>query len=340
MTEDISGPVPRRRVTPRQLPLREKADLFERLRRARQQQPPSSWQQLEIEEGYAQRMLEHFYGSALRLEEHADRRPQAEIAAERDGRIINARLTAMPPNRRWSWEPEESGEGQGETVDPRARFRPRVPRDFVPPPLRREITPSQLPLREQADLFAQLQIARKLGRAQSWRYLEVEKGFAQRTLEHLYRSAMKLEKNADKRPFAKILAECIDRYYRARSTAASGRQSPGRDPGEVGAEDGSPAQPRQMKTAAARRARKARSVAETYREELCRTMNGMPPKHATASGSSNARRHSSSLPERSDEKQKSNVAWKSRKSSAGRPRKSCCATEIASGILFLGSPTR
>jgi hypothetical protein len=241
MTDDTSAPVPRRNITPSQLPLREQAALFERLQRARGLRPPKSWQQLAAEKGFRKRTLEHFYNGARELEENADKRPHLEIADERERRFIHAQATATPPSR---------------TLIPLSD----VPDDLVFPPLRREITPSQLPLREQAALFAELQEARRRRPAPSWRYLAIAQGFAKRTLEHFHRSAMKLERNADRRPVAQIFVERL----RARSSAmpVGRRSSWGR--GEVGVGESRAVERRRARTEAGRRARKT-SAAETER---------------------------------------------------------------------------
>ena len=240
MTDDTSAPVPRR--GPSKLPLGEQAALFERLKRGRQRQPPKSWQQLAIEERLEKRTVEHFYMRARELEENADKRPDLVIAEERAGRFIHAQTTAMPPGR--------------------ALVRPSdVPDDFVPPPLRREFEPSRLPLREQAALFAELQEARRGRPPPSWKYLAVAQGFEERRLEHFYRSAMKLEKNADKRPLAQIFVE----MSQARSAAMPVGRRSGRGPGEVGVGEGRAVDRRRAR--ARRSARKARSAAETHRSE-------------------------------------------------------------------------
>ena len=263
MANSTSGPLPRRKVTPSQLPLREQAALVERLQRARGLRPPKSWQQLAVEEGFAQRTLEYFRGSADKVEENTDQRPDAEIAEERARRFIHARATAMPASRRWSWGAREATEGQDGAVGGKwAQTRVDVPEDFIPSPARREITPSQLPLRDQAALFARLHEARGNSPAHSWRYLEVAEGFAQRTLEHFYRSAMKLEKNAYKRPLAQIFGELL----RARSSAMPVGRRSSWGPGEVGGEETSAVE-RRRNTEAGRRARKTKSAAETYRSE-------------------------------------------------------------------------
>lgn len=234
MTDKTSTSVPRRGITPSKLPLSEQAALFDRLQRGRELRPSKSWQQLAIEEGFAQRTLEHFQRGARELEGDADKRPDSVILDERERRFIHALATAMPTNR--------------------IRFPlTDVPDDFVFPPLRREITPSQLPLREQAALFAELQQARRQRPSPSWKYLEVLHGFAQRTLEHFYRSAMKLEGNADKRSLAQIFGERV----RARSTATPvGRRSRS-GLGEVGVEEGRAVDRRRARTEARRRARSA-----------------------------------------------------------------------------------
>ena len=173
----------------------------------------------------------------------------------------------MPPSRRWRWAAGEAAEGQDDAVEhKRARDLvpfPRVPDDFVPPPLRREFKPSRLPLREQAALLGELQEARRRRPPPSWKYLAVEQGFAERPLERFYQSAMKLEKNADKRPLAQIFVEMM----RARPAAMPVGRRSGRGPGEVGVGEGRAVDRRRAGTQARRRARKARSAAETYRSE-------------------------------------------------------------------------
>jgi hypothetical protein len=187
MTDDTSAPVPRRNITPSQLPLGEQAALFERLKRGRQRRPPKSWQQLATEERLEKRTVEHFYKGAREREENADKRPDLVIADERARRFLHAQTTAMPPGR--------------------ALVRPSDVSDDLVFPLPREIKPIRLPLREQAALLGELQEARRRKPPPSWRYLAVEQGFAERPLERFYQSAMKLEKNADKRPLTQIFVE-------------------------------------------------------------------------------------------------------------------------------------
>lgn len=236
MTGKPSTSAPRRAITPGKLPLREQAALFKRLLIGRQRRPLKSWRQLAIEEGFAQRTLEHFYRGARELEDHADRRPHLVILDEDARRSIHARA-AMPPNR----IPYPITD---------------VPDDLVLPPVRRDFTPSQLPLREQAALFVELEKARRQRPSPSWRYLEIRHGFAQRTLEHFYRSAMKLEENADKRTLAQIFLERL----RAPSTAtpAARRSRPGL--ADVGGDDGRAVDRRRTRTEARRRAKQARSA--------------------------------------------------------------------------------
>lgn len=212
MTRETASPYPRRTITPSQLPLGDKAALADRLQRARQQQAPKSWQQLSLEEGFSPRTLQHFLRGALELERNADRRPEEIREDERYRRAIYARLVASPPGGRWIWEqggPEVGGDDgeRGQTLDDR----PRVSEDFVPPPLRRHVTPSQLPYREQAELLDRLQKARQRKPHHSWRYLAIEQGFAQRTIENFHLSATKLEKNADGRTLSERLAQQIAR---------------------------------------------------------------------------------------------------------------------------------
>ena len=123
MPENARAPIDRRSITPSQLPLSEQAALFERLWTARQRRPPSSWQRLAVEEGFAQRTLEHFNLRALDLERNADKRPRLVKQEERDGRFFHAQLAAIPPRRALVLPSD-------------------VPEDFVPPPLRRELTPT------------------------------------------------------------------------------------------------------------------------------------------------------------------------------------------------------
>lgn len=242
MTDDTSAPVPDR--SPCELPLAEQVALFKRLKRGRQRRPPNSWQQLAIEERFVKRTVEHFYMRAWELEENADKRPDLVIAEERACRFIHAQATAMPTSR---------------TLVPLSD----VPDDLVFPPLCREFTPCQLPLHEQATLFAELHQARQLKPPRSWKYLAVAQGFAERPLERFYRSAMKLEKNADKRTLAQIYLELAQ----ARKAAMPvGRRSDW-GLGEVGVGvDGRAVDPRRTRTDR-RRARKARSAAETDRSE-------------------------------------------------------------------------
>jgi hypothetical protein len=219
--------------------------LLKRLQEGRQQRRPRSWQRLAREEGFAQRTLERFYMVATELEEHADKRPDWVLAGERDGRFIHAQATAMPLSR---------------TLVP-----PDDPwlEHFVPPPLRRELTPSQLPLGEQAALFVWLQGARGRRPPRSWRYLAIEEGFAQRTLEHFCRSAMQLEKNADKRSAAQIFAELIE----ARSTAMPVGRRSGTGLDEFPNGERGPVERRRARTEGGRGARKVRSSAARSRSE-------------------------------------------------------------------------
>jgi hypothetical protein len=212
MTRETASLYPRRTITPSQLPLGEKAALAERLQRGRQQQPPKSWQQFSLEEGFSRRTLQHFLSTALELEKNADRRPEEVRDNERCGRAIHARLVASSPGGRWIWErggPQVGGDdgARGQTLDDRLR----VSEDFVPPPLRRHVTPSQLPYREQAELLDRIREARQRKPHRSWRYLAIEQGFAQRTIEHFHLSATKLEKNADGRMLSEHLAQQIAR---------------------------------------------------------------------------------------------------------------------------------
>ncbi len=185
MPENTDAPVAGPSITPSQLPLQEQAELYAYLRDRRQQERPSSWQWLAIATGFAQRTLERFYRGAMELEANADTRPHWVLVEERCGRMIHAELTARPPDR--SLFPPGS-----------------VAEDLVPPPLRRELTPSQLPLREKAFLFIELREERRQRPSRSWNYLGVLHGFAPRTLEHFYRSATKLESNEYERSLAEI----------------------------------------------------------------------------------------------------------------------------------------
>jgi len=245
MTLENSASVPRRNGTPGQLPLRQQAALLRRLQDGRQQRHPRSWQQLAREEGFAQRTLEHFYMVATELEEHADKRPDWVVAEEDAGRFIHAQATAMPRSR---------------TLVP-----PDAPwlEDFVPPPLRRELTPSQLPLGEQAALFVRLQQTRGRKPPCSWKYTAIQEGFAQRTLEHFYRSAMRLEKNADKRSVRQIFVEVV----KARSTAMPVGRRSGTGLGDARNGERAAVERRRARTEGGLGARKIRSSAESGRSE-------------------------------------------------------------------------
>ena len=223
--------------SPCKLPLEGQAALFERLKRGRKQQPPNSWQQIAIEEQFAKRTVEHFYMRAWQLEKNADRRPYLVITAERVGRYIHAQATAMPPSR--------SVVSLSEV-------------DFVLPPLLREIKPGQLPLQEKAALFAELWYARRGKPRPSWKYLAVLHGFEERPLERFYRSAMKLEENAERRPLAQIFLEML----KARRAATPVGRRSGRGPGEVGVGESRAVDRRRARAEARRRARKATPEAE------------------------------------------------------------------------------
>jgi hypothetical protein len=99
---------------------------------------------------------------------------------------------------------------------------------------RRGITPGKLPLREQAALFERLLTGRQRRPLKSWRQLATEEGFAQRTLEDFYRSAKKLEENADKRSLAQIFLERL----RAPSTATPAARRSRRGLAGVGGDGG------------------------------------------------------------------------------------------------------
>jgi hypothetical protein len=237
MPENTRAPIDRRSITPSQLPLSEQAALFERLWTPRQQRPPSSWQRLAVEEGFAQRTLEHFYLRALKLEANADKRPRLVMQEEREGRFFHAQLAAIPPRRA--------------LVPPSA-----VPEDFVPPALRRELTPSQLSLREQAALFIELQEARSRRPPPSWNYLAILHGFAPRTLEHFYRTAKKLENNPGRRSVFEIFGAVL----RARRAGApAGRRSA---PDSAELRERRAAERRRAKTRAAQTAEAASPAAE------------------------------------------------------------------------------
>jgi hypothetical protein len=255
MTNNPSTLVPHRGITPAKLPLSEQAALLGRLQSARQRPLLKSWRQLAVEEGFAERTLEHFYMRAIELELNADKRPDWVVLEERARRFIRARDTAMPPNR--------------------IRYPlTEVPDDFVFPPPRRDITPSQLPLREQAALFAELQEARRQEPSPSWRYLEVLHGFARRTLEHFHRSAIKLGANADNRSLAEMFGDRI----RARSSGAPvGRRSRS-GLGEVRGDLGRAADRKRARTEAQRRARQART-AEAHRPEALRDQHAAEARH-------------------------------------------------------------
>jgi hypothetical protein len=208
MTRETASLYPRRTITPSQLPLGDKAALAERLQRARQQQPPKSWQQLSLEEGFSPRTLEHFLRGALELDRNADRRPEEVREDERLRRAIYARVAATAEGGRWISErggPQVGGDdgARGQTLDDRAR----ALEQFAAFPLRRHVTPSQLPYREQAELLHRIQEVRQRKPPNSWRYLAIEQGFAQRTIEHFHLSATKLEKNADGRMLSEHLAQ-------------------------------------------------------------------------------------------------------------------------------------
>jgi hypothetical protein len=260
MRDDTSAPVPRRSITPSRLPLGEQAALYERLKRGRRGRHPKSWQRLAIEEGFAQRTLEDFHRGARELEEDADKRPDAVITEERVGRFIHARAATMPASLS------------------------SVPEDFVPPPVRREITPSQLPLMEQATLFTELQEAREPRPLHSWEYIAIEQGFAQRTLEHFYESAMKLERNADKRSLGQILVEQLE----ARSTAMPVGRRSDRALREVGLGEGRAVDRRRARAEARRRAKEVRSAAEMRHERPREALQPSPASPDPRTGKQDA----------------------------------------------------
>jgi hypothetical protein len=235
MPENTRAPIDRRSITPSQLPLSEQAALFKRLWTARQRRPPSSWQRLAVEEGFAQRTLEHFNLRALELEANADKRPRLVMQEEREDRFFHAQLTARPPRRALVLPSD-------------------VPEDSVPPPVRRELTPSQLPLREQAALFIELQGARSR-RPPSWNYLAALHGFAPRTLEHFYRTAKKLENN----PGSRSVFEIFDAVLRAQRADAPAGRRPAPDSAEV--RERRAAERRRAKTRAAQTAEAASPAA-------------------------------------------------------------------------------
>jgi hypothetical protein len=80
-------------------------------------------------------------------------------------------------------------------------------RFVLPPRKRREITPSQLPLDEQAALFYEIQRKRRQSPPVSWKRIADEEGFAERTLEYFNRSWTRLEENRDTRSVQERLVE-------------------------------------------------------------------------------------------------------------------------------------
>jgi len=83
MARFVIPPQPRRPLPPSKLPLREQADLFDRLRQARARRPATTWKRLSEQEGFAPRTLEHFWKTAMELEENTDRRSAQQILVER-----------------------------------------------------------------------------------------------------------------------------------------------------------------------------------------------------------------------------------------------------------------
>jgi hypothetical protein len=83
----------------------------------------------------------------------------------------------------------------------------RMTRFVLPPRKRRESTPSQLPLDEQAGLCYEIQRRRRQSPPVTWKRIADEEGFAQRTLEYFHRSWTKLEQNRETRSQAEIFLE-------------------------------------------------------------------------------------------------------------------------------------